>query len=52
MENFKFCAAVLAMLKNIMIWEKVYKNAPSKICERQSLKNFKGYGLRRCFIAF
>ena len=27
------------------IWEKVFKNEPSKICGRQSLKNLKGYGL-------
>ena len=29
-----------------MRWEKVFKNAPSKICGRQPLKNFKGYGLQ------
>ena len=23
-----------------MIWDKVFKNGPSKICGRQSLKNF------------
>ena len=26
------------------IWDKVFKNGPSKICERQPLKNLKGYG--------
>ena len=28
-----------------MIWDKVYKNGPSKICGRQPLKNLKEYGL-------
>ena len=27
------------------IWDKVFKNRPSKICGRQPLKNWKGYGL-------
>ena len=27
------------------IWDKVFKNEPSKICGRQPLKNLKGYGL-------
>ena len=27
------------------IWDKVLKSKPSKICERQPLKNLKGYGL-------
>ena len=27
------------------IWNKVFKNGPSKICGRQLLKNLKGYGL-------
>ena len=26
-------------------WDKVFKNGPSKICERQPLKDLKGYGL-------
>ena len=26
-------------------WDKVFKNGPSRICERQPLKIFKGYGL-------
>ena len=25
------------------IWDKVFKNGPSKICERQPLKNLKWY---------
>ena len=29
----------------VHIWEKVFKNGPSKIQERQPLKNLKGYGL-------
>ena len=28
---------------NINIWDKVFKNGPSKVCGRQSLKNLKGY---------
>ena len=28
-------------------WVKVFKNGPSKICERQPLKQFKWYGLRK-----
>ena len=27
-----------------VIWDKVFRNGPSKICERQTLKNLKGYG--------
>ena len=26
-------------------WDNVFKNGPSKICGRHSLKNLKGYGL-------
>ena len=29
----------------INIWDKVFKDGPSKICGRQPLKNLKGYGL-------
>ena len=29
------------------IWDKLFKNSPCKICERQSLKNLKWYGLGR-----
>ena len=28
-----------------VIWDKVFKNGPSKICGRQSLKNLKGYAV-------
>ena len=27
------------------IWDKVFKNGPSKICKGQSLKNLKEFGL-------
>ena len=27
-----------------IIWDKVFKNGPSKICGRQPLKKLKGYG--------
>ena len=27
------------------MWDRVFKNEPSKICGRQLLKNLKGYGL-------
>ena len=29
----------------IVIWDKVFKNGPSKICGRQPFKKLKGYGL-------
>ena len=29
----------------MVIWDKVFKSGPSKICGRQPLKNLKGYGL-------
>ena len=28
-----------------MIWDKLLKSGPSKICGRQPLKHLKGYGL-------
>ena len=28
------------MFNRCFIWEKIFKNGPSKICGRQSLKNF------------
>ena len=34
-----------------IIWDKVFKNRPSKICERQPLKNLKGYGLLKQIIS-
>ena len=30
-----------------IIWDKVFKNGPSKICGRQPLKNLKRYGVRK-----
>ena len=30
---------------HLLIWDKVFKNGPSKICERQPFKNLKAYGL-------
>ena len=33
-------------------WEKVFKNGRKKICERQPLKNLKGYGLLKNFKGF
>ena len=32
-------------INSMFIWDKVFKNGPSKICGRQPLKNLKGYGL-------
>ena len=29
----------------IIIWDKVFKSGPSKVCGRKPLKNLKGYGL-------
>ena len=37
--------------KRCYIWDKVFKNEPSKICGRQSLKNLKSYGLLRWTIS-
>ena len=34
------------------IWDKAFKNGPSKICERQPLKDLKGYGLLKQTISF
>ena len=43
-------------LKNLslgnIIWDKGFKNGLSKICERQPLKNLKGYGLLKQTIKF
>ena len=33
-------------------WDKVFKNGPSKICERQPLKNLKRYALLKQTISF
>ena len=38
-ETFNF------FLVRVTIWDKVFKNEPSKICGRRSLKNLKRYGL-------
>ena len=38
------CQVTLQCFKKC-IWVKVFKNGPNKICERQPLKNLKGYGL-------
>ena len=46
--NLKNQAAILQRVYLIeIIWDKVFKNGPSKICGRQPLKNLKGYGLLR-----
>ena len=39
------CATVNARIDNIDMWDKVFKNGPSKICGRQPLKYLKWYGL-------
>ena len=36
--------AASSLLK-LIIWVKVFKNGPSKICGREPLKNFQWYGL-------
>ena len=35
----------MILSKLINIWDKVFKNGPSKICGSQPLKNLRGYGL-------
>ena len=35
---------------NMTIWDKVFQNGPSKICERQPLENLKKYGLLKQII--
>ena len=40
-----FSTIIYNGLLRLPTWGKVFKNGPSKICGRQSLKNFKGYGL-------
>ena len=39
-KRISFC-----LLRTKDTWDKVFKNGPSEICERQPLKNFKSYGL-------
>ena len=36
----------------VLIWDGVFKNEPSKICERPSLKNLERYGLLKQTIPF
>ena len=31
-------------MSDMKIWDKVFKNGPSKMCGRQPLKNLKSYG--------
>ena len=38
-------------LKSKVIWDKVFKNGPSKLCGRQPLKKMKGYGLPKADIS-
>ena len=40
-----FSMLMLVELNGWFIWDKVFKNEPSKICGRQPLQNLKGYGL-------
>ena len=40
-KNFSIIISVLVCY----IWDKLFKNGPSKICRRQPLKYLKGYGL-------
>ena len=35
------------MADETQIWNKVFKNGPSKICGKQTLKNLKWYGLSK-----
>ena len=41
------CHTSLSLVKfhASIMWDKVFKSGPSKICGRQSLKNLNGYGL-------
>ena len=43
--NDLFLVVVFILKLICFIWDKVFKNGPSKICGRQPLKNLKGYGL-------
>ena len=45
-EDFFFCFVFLPSINQIMIvWDKVFKTGPSKICGRQPSKYLNGYGL-------
>ena len=37
--------SVYSYFNKKIIWDKVFKTGPSKICGRQPLKKLKGYGL-------
>ena len=41
----KFSLKIMDFICGKEIWDKVFKNGPSKICGKQSFKNLKGYGL-------
>ena len=43
--NFKICCKICLVWLLCFIWDKVFKNRPSKIWGRQPLKYLKGYGL-------
>ena len=40
-------AAVFDFIQSYLIWDKVFKKGPNKVCGRQPLKNLKGYGLNK-----
>ena len=42
--NF-FCENIYIIVNVQNVWDKVFKNEPSKLCGRQLLKNLKWYGL-------
>ena len=42
---FKTLKMKATVIRNISIWDKVFKNGPNRICGRQLLKNLKGYCL-------
>ena len=39
------CCKYLEFENIVSMWDNIFKNGPSKICERKRLKNLKGYGL-------
>ena len=45
MIDIDLVSLLLTLITLSIIWDKVFKNGSSKICGRQPLKNFKGYGL-------
>ena len=42
---FPYFSIAFMLYQSNYIWDKVFKNGPSKICGTQPLKNLKGYGL-------